>query len=134
MTRTLKVITALLTFQLFARGLDYATGNPHTGNGVFQVESLDPPIVWGTVCIIAALANAIGLAKNRNRVIRDGAVVTSAIYLVFSLMVLDDIHLHPLDDWRFFTGYLTTAGMWATIAFTLTIRMAVVENRKGSDG
>ena len=134
MTRTLKVITALLTFQLFARGLDYASGNPHSGTGVFQVESIDPPIVWGTVCIIAAAATTIGLVKNWNRVIRDAATVTAAIYLVFSLMVLDDIHLHPLDDWRFFTGYLTTAGMWATIAFTLTIRMAVVENRKGNDG
>lgn len=134
MTRTLRLITALLTLQLFARGLDYVTGNPHSGNGVFQVESLDPPIVWGAVCILVALANAIGLAKNWNRVIRDSAIVTSAIYFVFSLMVLDDINLHPLDDWRFFTGYLTTAGIWATIAFTLTIRMAVVANRKGNDG
>lgn len=134
MTRTLRLITALLTIQLFSRGLDYATGNPHAGNGVFQVESLDPPIVWGTVCILAAAATAIGLVKNWNRVIRDGAIVTASIYLIFSLMVLDDIHLHPLDDWRFFSGYLTTAGIWATIAFTLTIRMAVVENRKGSNG
>ena len=134
MTRTLRLITALLTLQLFARGLDYVTGNPHAGNGVFQVESLDPPIVWGAVCILVSLANAIGLAKNWNRVIRDGAIVTAAIYFVFSLMVLDDINLHPLDDWRFFTGYLTTAGIWAVIALALTIRMAVVANRKGSDG
>lgn len=134
MTRTLKVITALLTFQLFARGLDYATGNPNQGVGVFQVESLDPPFVWGVVCVLAALANAVGLARNCNRVIRDGAIVTAAIYLVFSAMVIDDISFHPLDDWRFFTGYLTTAGVWATIAVTLTIRMAVVENRKGNNG
>lgn len=134
MTRTLRLITALLTLQLFSRGLDYASGNPHAGNGVFQVESLDPPIVWGTVCIIAAAATTIGLVKNWTRVIRDGAIVTAAIYLVFSLMVLDDINLHPMDDWRFFTGYLTTAGIWAVIAFALTIRMAVVANRKGNDG
>lgn len=134
MTRTLKIITALLTFQLFSRGLDYTTGNPHSGTGIFQVESLDPPMVWGAVCILAALANAVGLARNCNRVIRDGAIVTSAIYLVFSAMVIEDIRLHPLDDWRFFTSYLTFAGVWATIAVTLTIRMAVVENRKGSDG
>lgn len=134
MTRTLRIITALLTFQLFARGLDYATGNPNQGVGVFQVESLDPPFVWGVVCILAALANAVGLARNRNRVIRDGAIVTSAIYLIFALMVINDIHLHPLDDWRFFTSYITFAGVWATIAVALTIRMAVVENRKGSNG
>ena len=59
MTRTLRIITALLTFQLFARGLDYATGNPHQGVGAFQVESLDPPIVWGTVCIIASAITTV---------------------------------------------------------------------------
>ena len=134
MTRTLRLITALLTLQLFSRGLDYISGNPHPGTGVFQVESLDPPVVWGAVCILAALANSIGLVRNHNRVIRDGAIVTASIYLIFALMVVDDIHISPLDDWRFFTGYLTTAGIWATIAFTLTIRMAVVANRKGNDG
>ena len=134
MTRTLRLITALLTLQLFSRGLDYVTGNPHAGTGVFQVESLDPPIVWGAVCIIAALANAIGLAKNYHRIIRDGAIVTAAIYLIFALMVIDDVNIRPLDDWRFFTGYLITAGIWATIAYALTIRMAVVDSRKGSDG
>ncbi|MCZ9300473.1 hypothetical protein [Corynebacterium marquesiae] len=134
MTRTLRIITALLTFQLFARGLDYATGNPHQGAGVFQVESLDPPMVWGTVCIIASVITTAGLIKNWNRVIRDGAVFISAIYLVFAAMVIGDIRLHPLDDWRFFTGYITAAGVWATIAFAVTIRMAVIQNRKESNG
>lgn len=134
MTRTLKVITALLTFQLFARGLDYATGNPHQGVGAFQVESLDPPIVWGTVCIIASAITTVGLIKDWNRVIRDGAVFISAIYLVFAAMVINDIHLYPPDDWRFFTGYITCAGVWATIAFAVTIRMAVIQNRKESNG
>lgn len=134
MTRTLRLITALLTFQLFARGLDYATGNPHPGTGVFQVESLDPPIVWGVVCILAALAIAVGLAINRNRVIRDGAIVAASVYLIFAFMVIDDINVRPLDDWRFFTSYLTAAGVWAVVAFSLTIRMAVVANRKENDG
>lgn len=134
MTRTLRIITALLTFQVFARGLDYATGNPQQGVGAFQVESLDPPIVWGTVCILASVITAVGLIKNWNRLIRDGAVFISAIYLVFAVMVIDDIHLHPLDDWRFFTGYITSAGVWATIAFAVTIRMAVIQNRKESNG
>lgn len=134
MTRTLRIITALLTFQLFARGLDYATGNPNQGVGAFQVESLDPPIVWGTVCLIASAITAVGLIKNWNRVIRDGAVFISAIYLVFAVMVIDDIHLHPLDDWRFFTGHITSSGVWATIAFAVTIRMAVIQNRKESNG
>lgn len=134
MTRTLRIITALLTFQLFARGLDYATGNPHQGAGVFQVESLDPPMVWGTVCIIASVITTAGLIKNWNRVIRDGAVFISAIYLVFAAMVIGDIRLHPLDDWRFFTGYITSAGVWATIAFAVTIRMAVIKDREESNG
>lgn len=134
MTRTLRLITALLAFQLFARGLDYVTGNPSRGTGVFQVESLNPPIVWGAVCIFASLMIAIGLAMGRNRITRDGAVLTSSIYLVFAFMVAGDINLDPLDDWRFFTSYLALCGVWSTIAFSLTIRMAVVDNRKENDG
>lgn len=134
MTRTLRLITALLTFQLFARGLDYVTGNPSTGTGVFQVESLNPPLVWGTVCIFASLMIAIGLATGRNRITRDGAVLTAAVYLIFAIMVTGDINLSPLDDWRFFTSYLTLCGVWSTIAFSLTVRMAVVDHRKERDG
>lgn len=134
MTRTLRLITSLLAFQLFARGLDYITGNPNTGAGVFQVESLNPPIVWGAVCILASLMVAIGVATGRNRITRDGAVLTSAVYLVFAVMVAGDIHLSPPDDWRFFTSYLCSSGVWATIAFALTVRMAVVANRKEHDG
>lgn len=134
MTRTLRIITALLTFQLFSRGLDYVTGNPQQGVGAFQVESLNPPVVWGAVCILAALMVAVGLAVGSDRITRDGAILTSAVYLVFAVMVIDDIHLSPLDDWRFFTGYMCSAGVWATIAFALTVRMAVVANRKEHDG
>lgn len=134
MTRTLRLITALLAFQLFSRGLDYVTGNPHQGVGAFQVESLSPPMVWGSVCIAAAIMVAVGLAVGRDRVTRDGAVLTSAVYLIFAVMVIEDISVEPLDDWRFFTGYLCSAGVWATIAFALTVRMAVVANRKEHDG
>lgn len=134
MTRTLRIVTAFLTFQLFSRGLDYVTGNPQQGVGAFQVESLDLPIVWGAVCILAALTVAAGLISDRSRITRDGAILTSAVYLVFAVMVIDDIHLGPLDDWRFFTGYICSAGVWATIAFALTVRMAVVANRKEHDG
>lgn len=134
MTRTLRLITSLLAFQLFARGLDYITGNPNTGIGAFQVESLNPPIVWGAVCILASLMVAIGVATGRNRITRDGAVLTSAVYLVFAVMVAGDIHLSPPDDWRFFTSYLCSSGVWSTIAFSLTVRMAVVASRKEHDG
>lgn len=134
MTRTLRFITALLTFQLFSRGLDYVTGNPHQGVGVFQVESLDPPIVWGAVCILAALMVAIGLASSRDRITRDGAVLSAAVYLIFSFMVIEDIHLSPLDDWRFFTGYICSTGIWAVLAVSLSVRMAVVASRKENDG
>lgn len=134
MTRTLRIITALLTFQLFSRGLDYVTGNPQKGVGAFQVESLNPPVVWGAVCVSAALMVAVGLVVGRDRVTRDGAVLTSAVYLIFAVMVIEDISFSPLDDWRFFTGYMCAAGIWATIAFSLTVRMAVVANRKENDG
>lgn len=134
MTRTLRIITSLLTFQLFSRGLDYVTGNPHQGVGAFQVESLNPPMVWGAVCILASLMVTIGLASSRDRITRDGSILSSAVYLIFSIMVIEDIHLSPLDDWRFFTGYICSTGIWAVIAVALSVRMAVVASRKENDG
>lgn len=134
MTKTLRAITSLFAFQLFARGLDYATGNPQQGVGAFQVESVDPPIVWGAFCIIAALMVAAGLIGKWNRIVRDGAILAAAIYLVFAVMVTDDISISPPDDWRFFTGYMASAGVWSVIAASLSVRMAVDEHRKERDG
>lgn len=134
MTKTLRAITSLFAFQLFARGLDYATGNPQQGVGTFQVESVDPPIVWGAFCIIAALMVAAGLIGKWNRIVRDGSILAAAIYVVFAVMVTDDISISPPDDWRFFTGYMASAGVWSVIAASLSVRMAVDEHRKERDG
>lgn len=134
MTKTLRAITSLFAFQLFARGLDYATGNPQQGVGTFQVESVDPPIVWGAFCILAALMVAAGLIGKWNRIVRDGSILAAAIYVVFAVMVTDDISISPPDDWRFFTGYMASAGVWSVIAASLSVRMAVDEHRKEWDG
>lgn len=134
MTRTLRAIIACLSFQLFARGLDYATGNPRQGVGVFQVESLNPPLVWGIVCMVAALMVAVGLIGKWTQIVRDGAILTATIYLVFATMTIDDISWSPPDDWRFFTGYLASCAVWAVIAVSLSVRMAVEKNRRERGG
>ena len=134
MTRTLRAIIACLSFQLFARGLDYATGNPRQGVGVFQVESLNPPLVWGIVCMVAALMVAVGLIGKWTQIVRDGAILSATIYLVFAIMTIDDISWSPPDDWRFCTGYLASCAIWAVIAVSLSVRMAVEKNRRERRG
>lgn len=134
MTRTLRAIIACLSFQLFARGIDYATGNPRQGVGAFQVESVDPPIVWGAFCIVAALMVAVGLVGKWSRIVRDGAILTATIYLVFAIMTIDDISWSPPDDWRFCTGYLASCAVWGVIAVSLSVRMAVEDHRRERDG
>ncbi|MCK6161544.1 hypothetical protein [Corynebacterium simulans] len=131
MTRALQCIIGALTFQLFSRGLDYILGNPKQGAGAFHVQDVSPPIVWGGACIIAALIVAVGLLKQCPRIVRAGAVLAAAIYGAFAVMVFDDVYMQgPVDDWRFFTGYIATAFMWAVIAWSLTIRIAVIKNRE----
>lgn len=134
MTRTLRAIIACLAFQLFARGLDYATGNPREGVGAFQVESLNPPLVWGLACIVAALMVAAGLMGRWIRIVRDGAILTATIYLSFASMTVDEISWSPPDDWRFCTGYLASCAVWSVIAVSLSVRMAVEKNRRERGG
>ncbi|OHO71197.1 hypothetical protein HMPREF2692_01395 [Corynebacterium sp. HMSC036D03] len=131
MTRTLQLLIGALTFQLFSRGLDYVLGNPQQGVGAFRISEASPSLVWGAACIIAALIVAAGLLRQCPRVVRAGAILAAAIYGAFAVMVFDDVYVQgPIDDWRFFTGYLATAFMWAVIAWSLTIRIAVIKNRE----
>lgn len=138
MTRTLQCIIGALAFQLLSRGLDYLFGNPRPGAGAFQVWDVSPPIVWGAACIIAALIVTIGLLKQCPRIVRAGAILAAAIYGAFAVMVFDDVYVQgPVDDWRFFTAYISAAFMWAVIAWSLTIRIAVIKNRevpRGTNG
>lgn len=131
MTRTLQLIIGALAFQLLSRGLDYVLGNPRQGAGAFRISDASPTLVWGAACIIAALIVTIGLLRQCPRVVRAGAIFAAAIYGAFAVMVFDDVYVQgPVDDWRFFTGYLATAFMWAVIAWSLTIRIAVIKNRE----
>ncbi|MFS0140306.1 hypothetical protein ACL1FJ_00760 [Corynebacterium striatum] len=115
--------------------MDYILGNPKQGVGAFQVRDVSPPIVWGAACIIAAIIVTIGLLKQFPRIVRAGAIFAAAIYGAFAVMVFDDVYAQgPIDDWRFFTGYIATAFMWAVIAWSLTIRIAVIKNREVTRG
>lgn len=135
MTRTLQLLTAALTFQLFSRGMDYALGNPRAGVGAFRLADASPSLVWGIACVTAALIVATGLAARRDHVVRAGAVIAAAIYTAFAIMVFGGAFAHgAIDDWRFFTAYVAAAFMWAVIAWALTIRMAVIAHREGRDG
>lgn len=131
MTRSLRLVIAALTFQMASRGLDYVTGDTHSGVGVFEIDGLGPAFAWGVACLVAAAVIAAGLVSSSNRVVRGGALLTTAIYLAFALMVVDDVFKDgSLDDWRYLTLYLTTAFIWAVIAWALTVRMAVTKHRE----
>ena len=131
MTRTLRLIIAALAFQMASRGLDYLFGDPRPGTGVFEIDSIGPAFAWGLACILAAAITATGLIIGRDQVVRAGAMLSAAIYVAFALMVVDDVYLDDtVDDWRYLTLYLSATFIWGVIAWALTVRMAVAENRK----
>lgn len=128
-------ITALLTFQLFSRGTDYLTGNPADGNGVFSIGDGTPPALWGIALVITSIIVAAGLTLRKWGIVRTGAVMATAIYGAFSLMVADDVWVQrPIDDWRHFTLYVTMAGAWAVVAYVFSIRAAVKKSREVDHG
>lgn len=131
MTRTLKLIIAALAFQMASRGLDYLLGDPRSGTGVFELDSIGPAFAWGIACVIAALIVAAGLVTRRDNIVRAGALLASSIYIAFALMVMDNVYVDgTFDDWRYLTLYLSIAFIWGVIAWALTVRMAVTKNRK----
>ena len=131
MTRTLRLIIAALTFQMASRGLDYILGNTHSGVGVFQTDGFGATFAWGATCLVAAIIITVGLIGKSDQVVRAGALLSTAIYLAFALMVTDDVFKDgSFDDWRYLTLYLSAAFIWAVIAWALTIRMAVSQHRE----
>lgn len=135
MTRALRLIVAALAFQMLSRGLDYLFGDARPGTGVFEVDNIGPTFAWGVACIFAAVMVAAGLTTRRDQVVRVGALLSAAIYVAFALMVVDNVYTDGVvDDWRYLTLYLSAAFIWGVVAWTLTIHMAVVGNRKETSG
>lgn len=131
MTRTLRLIIAALTFQMASRGTDYIMGDTHSGVGVFKVDGFGATFAWGVACLAAAIIITVGLIGKSDQVVRGGALLATAIYLAFALMVVDDVFKDgSVDDWRYLTLYLSAAFIWAVIAWALTVRMAVTQHRE----
>lgn len=131
MTRTLRLIIAALTFQMVSRGTDYILGDTHSGVGVFQTDGFGAAFAWGVACLAAAIIITVGLVGKSDQVVRAGALLSTAIYLSFALMVVDDVFKDgTFDDWRYLTLYLSAAFIWAVITWALTIRMAVTQHRE----
>lgn len=131
MTRTLRLIIAALTFQMASRGLDYIMGNTHSGVGVFELDGLGAAFAWGVACLVAAIIITVGLIGKSDQVVRAGALLATAIYLAFALMVTDDVFKDgTFDDWRYLTLYLSAAFIWVVIAWALTVRLAVAQHRE----
>lgn len=188
MTRTMAAVLAVMSFQMFSRGMDYALGNPQPGTGIFQVTDSTPPLVWGVACVSTSVVAAVAIMLRRIVLLRNASVLAVAIYLGFAVVIFDDVYgadfsqvvlfcafcvvsaltggvaylllgaarapawpqlglslitalaafiaqhmlFHPLvDDWRFFTSYLSSGAIWAICAWALTIRAVVLRSREG---
>ena len=132
--REISVIIWIVTFQLASRGADYASGNPKTDAGVFSTSDSAPALMWGITCLVVAAAVTAGMVLKAPRVVRGAACVAACVYLSFAVLVFDDAIRDGLDDWRFCTGYLSVAAVWGVLAWILTMHIAVMDNRGGSDG
>lgn len=128
--KEVNLLLFIVTFQLVSRGTDYLSGDARPGTGAFEIDDYTPAMVWGITCLFVATVVALGMAFRNHRVVRDGAVLAMCVYLAFSVVVVDET-LFGGDDWRFLTGYMAAAATWAVIAGSVTVSMAVEENRKG---
>lgn len=130
-TKEVNLLLWIVTFQLASRGADYFTGNPRPGVGAFEIGTYTPALVWGVTCLVTAAVVLVGLVVKSHRVTRNGAVLAMCVYLAFSVMVVDDVFRDGFDDWRFLTSYLAGAATWGVLAGSLTMNIAVLDNRKG---
>ena len=131
--KELRVIVWLLALQLIARGTDYITGNPDNGHGVFPVNEVSPPLMWGIACLVNAVVVMAGLLFRNSLLTRNGAIMCGVTYLSFAVMVADNVFTLPLDDWRFFTSYLVAGAIWLTVAWWLSVHLAVLRARGDND-
>lgn len=129
--KEVNLIIIIATVQLVSRGADYLTGNPNPGVGAFEIGNYTPALVWGLTCLSVAAIITIGLLLKSHRTVRNGAAIAMCVYLAFAVVVCDAVFKDGLDDWRFFTGYIIGAATWLVLAGSLTMSIAVIENREG---
>lgn len=125
-----RLFTLLMWAQLTSRGLDYLTGNPDRGSGIFNVTDPTPPMVWGATSLAVSLVLAVGMLKGCRRIVLVGAFLAAAVNLSFAGVVVDDVLQPPIDDWRFFTDYCVKACQWSIIAYVMYITDAVEKHRQ----
>ncbi|APT92683.1 hypothetical protein CPHO_07005 [Corynebacterium phocae] len=134
MSRALHAVIFIMAIQLGSRGLDYLLGNPATVISAFPVNGNGSVKIWGACCLTISLVVLVGIMARAPHLVRSGAVFAMALYLAFAVLAFDDVFLTGVvDDWRFFTLYLSTAALWAVIAWSLTIHLAVIRGRE-ADG
>lgn len=125
-----RLFALLMWAQFTSRGLDYLTGNPNEGAGIFHVTDPTPPMVWGATCLAVSLILAVGMLKGCRRIVLVGAFLAAAVNLAFAGVVVDDVLRPPIDDWRFFTDYCVKACQWSIIAYVMYITDAVEKARE----
>lgn len=126
MTRTLKAIVVIMAISLIGRGTDYVTGD--VGHKPDELSAAMPELVWGWTCLIVAVIVLFGVLSNRLKVTVIGSLCAASVYVMFAWYRVDQLfHMTDIDDWRLPIDYTCSAGVWAVICMTLSLRMHVMD-------
>lgn len=123
MTRALQAFIWFMWFDMFARGIDYITGNQF--NTGLVDDNLTMPEVWGAASLVTCAVLAVGMFTKRLSVVQFGAILGFAVYVMFAVQVFQVRMLPypwPPEDVRMVAGHVSTAGMWLVVAVTLWYR------------
>lgn len=131
MTKEGTAFAWVLNLLLFARGLDYVTGNSFD-MGREWGEQVSMPIYWGTACIVTSVLVTVALLWKRFKALKFFALVAFGINVMFAVQSADYRMLPvpwPPEDFRLLGDHLGHAAMWLILAVTLWWREGISRRR-----
>lgn len=121
----MRVLVAILSVGMIARGVDYVSGNSYD-MGRLWGDHLTIPELWGIACLIVAALALLGLALNRVGLVINAGIAGMAISVMFAVQVADmRMFLWPPEDVRIITDHLVTAATWLLASATIHYRRGV---------
>ena len=128
MTRAVRAIISLLTFELFVRSVDYLTGDSYSERRV--EDNLSVPEVWGLFGLAAVFIVVLGLLSKRTGVVQAGCITAFSIYTMFAVQIFEFRMLPipwPPEDTRLLTSHITFAGLWLLMALVIWWRAYIAK-------
>lgn len=131
MTREGTAFAWVLNLLLFARGLDYVTGNPFDMGRIWG-ESVGMPLYWGTACIVTSVLVTVALLWKKFKALKFFALVAFGINAMFAVQSADYRMLPvpwPPEDFRLLGDHVGHAAMWLILAVALWWREGINRRR-----